>query len=108
MSAAVHSITAYEHQVRRVARVGAVEATTYLALVVTTLWRAALGGPDLQRVMGLTHGIVFLVYAASVLVTRERVGWSSHTTVSLLIASVVPGGGFVVPRRLLRPQPGHR
>jgi integral membrane protein len=94
--AAVPNITA---RVERVARIGAVEATTYLVLVATTIWRL-LDGPDLGPVVGFLHGIAFLVYAAAVLTTRDAARWSSRTTIALLVASVVPFGGFVVAHRL--------
>ena len=79
---------------------GAIEATTYLVLVAATVWKA-FDGPHLQRPIGLAHGIAFLVYAATVLRARPLAGWDSRTTLSLLLASVLPGGGFVVPRRVI-------
>jgi integral membrane protein len=93
------SAGACAQRITLVARVGVVEATTYLVLVATSLWRA-LDGPDLGPAVGLTHGIVFLAYAALVLATRECARWSSRTTMALLVASIVPGGGFVVAHRL--------
>jgi integral membrane protein len=85
---------------RRVAVTGIVEASTYLVLVATALWRALLDGPDLAAVIGPVHGVAFLVYAGLVLLTRDEAGWGAKTTATMLIASVVPAGGFVVARRL--------
>jgi integral membrane protein len=87
-------------RVRSVALMGAVEATTYLVLLAATIWHV-VGGPGLQRPLGLTHGIAFLVYAGTVVRARALAGWGSRTTTSLLLASIVPGGGFVAPRRLI-------
>jgi integral membrane protein len=86
-------------RVERVARLGAVEATTYLVLVAATIWRL-LDGPDIGPIVGLVHGIAFLVYAAAVLTTRDRARWGARTTMALLLASIIPTGGFVAARRL--------
>ena len=87
-----------------VAVTGFVEGITYLVLLGAALWHGLVGGPDLARVVGLVHGITFLVYAAAVLLARRRAGWSATDTLSLLVASALPAGGFVVARRM---RPGH-
>lgn len=84
---------------RSVVTTGAIEATTYLVLLATALWRVALDGPDLAGVVGPVHGIAVLAYFAAVLVERERAGWPASRTISMLVASVVPFAGFVVPHR---------
>ena len=91
MSAAVRISEDITRRLRAVAVMGAIEATTYLVLVVATVWKA-LDGPDLQRPIGFAHGIAFLVYAGTVLRARPLAGWDSRTTLSLLLASVLPGG----------------
>jgi integral membrane protein len=101
MTAVARSSTTVARRTRLVARAGAVEASTYLLLVAAILWHALLDGPDVTRPLGLTHGIVFLAYAATVLAARRPARWDSQTTISLLVASVVPGAGFVVPRRVI-------
>jgi integral membrane protein len=83
-----------------VAATGFVEGITYLVLLAAALWRGLLDGPDLAAVVGLVHGIAFLVYAAAVLDARRRAGWSATATLSLLVASALPAGGFVVARRM--------
>ena len=100
MSAAVRITDDTARRLRLVATMGAVEATTYLVLLAVSIGKA-FGGPNLQRPIGLTHGIAFLVYAGTVLRARAVAGWDSRTTVSLLLASIIPGGGFVVPRRVI-------
>ena len=91
---AIHSSTP-----RSIVTTGAIEATTYLVLLVTALWRVALGGPDVAGVVGPVHGVAVLGYFVAVLIERERAGWSASRTISMLVASVVPFAGFVVPHR---------
>ena len=53
-------------------------------------WAAAL------MVVGFTHGCVFTLYLALVLLVRARMRWSVFTTLSILVAGRIPGGGYVV------------
>lgn len=80
-----------------------VEAVTYLVLLAVVFDHRVLGGPNLTPVMGLVHGVSFLVYFAAMLVARGRLGWSSRTTAYAIVAAVVPFGGFYVERTYLRP-----
>lgn len=80
--------------------IAVIEAVSYLVLIGTSIARR-LDGPDLVPVVGLVHGIIFLVYAAIALASRPRLRWSTQRTLWVLVAAVVPFGGFVVERRLL-------
>jgi len=53
-------------------------------------WAAAL------MVVGFTHGCVFTLYLFLVLLVRARMRWSLFTTLSILVAGLIPGGGYVV------------
>lgn len=53
-------------------------------------WAAAL------MVVGFTHGCVFTLYLILVLLVRARMRWSFFTTISILVAGLIPGGGYVV------------
>ncbi|HEY3811444.1 MAG TPA: DUF3817 domain-containing protein, partial [Acidimicrobiales bacterium] len=43
-----------------------------------------------------THGCVFTAYLILVLVVRARMRWTVLTTLSILVAGLIPGGGYVV------------
>jgi integral membrane protein len=88
-----------QHDSRSLTVTGIVEGATYLVLLAAVAWHAVLGGPDVVRALGLAHGIAFLGYAAIVLRLRPREGWDPTATLTLLLASALPGGGFVVARR---------
>jgi len=80
--------------------VALVESCTLAALLAALAWRLLGDGPDLSGVLGPTHGIAFLAYAAVVLQGREAYGWRAPTTVWLLAASLVPFVGLVLAERL--------
>ena len=88
-------------KVLRIASV--VEAASYLALMACMIAKYAFdaAGEGGVPVMGPVHGMVFLAYAALVLVGRDEQGWTGATTVAALVLSAVPFGGFYVERRLV-------
>jgi integral membrane protein len=47
-------------------------------------------------VVGFTHGCVFTAYLGLVLLVRSKMRWSLFTTLSILVAGLIPGGGYVV------------
>lgn len=77
-----------------------IEAATYLVLTAAVVWHRLGGGPDWVPILGLVHGIVFLVYLAAVLRARRGLGWDAQATVTALFAAAIPLGGFVIARRL--------
>lgn len=82
-----------------------VEAVTYLVLLAMVFDHRVLGGPNLTPVMGLVHGVLFLVYFAAMVIARARLDWSTRTTAYAIVAAVVPFGGFYVERNFLRATP---
>lgn len=77
------------------------EATFFVALCLAWLVTVAgykLTGPWAAALMvvGFTHGCVFTAYLILVLLVRARMRWSIFTTLSILVAGLVPGGGYVV------------
>jgi integral membrane protein len=56
----------------------------------TGAWESAL------VVVGFTHGCVFTAYLILVLLVRSRMRWNIVTTLSILVAGLIPGGGYVV------------
>lgn len=77
------------------------EATSWLVLVIVTVLKYGADGPDLAPVIGPIHGVLFLAYVFMALSLREDAGWDGRTTLGVLVASVIPFGGFVVERRVL-------
>jgi len=87
--------------IRLLRKVAFWEATFFVVLCVAWVvtltgyrfagsWRVAL------VVVGFSHGCVFTVYLLLVLLVRSRMRWSIVTTLSILVAGLIPGGGYVV------------
>ena len=82
------------------------EATFFVILCVA--WVVTVAGYKLSGgwhsalvVVGFTHGCVFTAYLGLVLVVRARMRWGIFTTLSILVAGLIPGGGYVVEMRAL-------
>ncbi len=80
-----------------------VEACSYLVLLACVVAKYAFdaSGEGGVPIMGPTHGTIFLIYAALVLMGREEQGWGGGQTVLALVLSAVPFGGFYVERRMI-------
>jgi integral membrane protein len=82
--------------------VALIEAASWLLLLTATIVKYGADGPDLAPILGPIHGILFLTYVYMALNLREDAGWDGNTTGLVLVAALIPFGGFVVERKLLR------
>lgn len=87
--------------IRLLRKVAFWEATFFVALCAAWLVTVAgykLTGPWAAALMivGFTHGCVFTAYLILVLLVRSRMRWSLFTTFSILVAGLIPGGGYAV------------
>jgi integral membrane protein len=85
--------------------VAIVEATSFLALLVSTYVKHQDGGELGVQILGPIHGLLFLGYVALVLVVRPQARWNVATTVVVLVSAVVPFGGYGLELWLRRTEP---
>jgi integral membrane protein len=57
------------------------------------------------RVVGMAHGVLFILYIWASLQAALEHNWSWKRTLLVLIASLLPAGPFVVEAKLLRQKP---
>lgn len=77
-----------------------VEAVSFLLLLSASFVKRVIEGPDLVPVIGMAHGIIFLVYVVFVLKVREGQGWGLGRTIWVIVAAAIPFGGFFVGKDL--------
>ncbi len=58
--------------------------------------------PEAVRVVGMAHGILFLLYVWAAIQAALDNNWTWRRTAMVLIASLLPAGPFVVDAKLLR------
>jgi integral membrane protein len=78
------------------------EATTFLALLVSSYVKHT-GGSELGvKILGPIHGLLFIAYVVMALQLRSECGWTNKQTFWILVGAVLPFGGYVVDWWLLR------
>ena len=82
------------------------EATSFLALLVATYVKYVHDEPVGVETLGPIHGLLFIGYVVLALNLAPRAGWGVATTALVLVAAVLPLGGYVVDRRLARQRSG--
>lgn len=92
--------------IRLLRKVAFWEATFFVVLCVA--WLVTVAGYKLTGtwhsalvIVGFSHGCVFTAYLGLVLLVRARMRWGIFTTLSILVAGLIPGGGYVVEMKAL-------
>jgi integral membrane protein len=60
------------------------------------------GWPDAVRVVGMAHGILFMLYVLAAIQAAVEHDWPWKRSALVLVASVLPAGPFVIDAKLLR------
>ena len=81
--------------------VAVAEAVSYLVLLGASVAKHVFDMPGAVPVLGPIHGFIFLTYLWLALLVREELGWKLQTTLTVIVAAVIPLGGLYVERRLL-------
>lgn len=83
--------------------VGFWEGISFLVLLgIAMPLKYFAGWPDAVRVVGMAHGVLFMLYVAAALQAAVEHEWTWKRTALVLVASVLPAGPFVVESRILR------
>jgi integral membrane protein len=61
--------------------------------------------PAAVRVVGMAHGILFLLYVLAIFQAHFDHGWPLKRSALLFLASLLPFGPFIADRKLLRGLP---
>ena len=83
--------------------VALLEGSSFLVLLFVAMPLKYLAGlPLAVRIVGLVHGLLFLVFLAALYRAGRARRWPLHRWVIAFISSVVPFGTFVFDRSLRR------
>ena len=82
------------------------EGVSFLVLLGIAMPLKYLAGePGAVRVVGMAHGVLFVLYVLAALHAALEYGWSWKRTALVLLASVLPAGPFIVDAKILRQDP---
>lgn len=86
---------------RRLRLVSAPEAVSFLLLIVCSVLKRTTDF-NAVPVMGMVHGLLFVLYVLFWLDAWNRTKWDLKTAALYFILSVLPAGGFFAERKLKR------
>jgi len=64
--------------------------------------------PGMVRVVGMAHGVLFILYVVAAIHAALTYAWSWGRTALVLLASLFPAGPFIVDAKILRAEEGQR
>ncbi|MFI0086408.1 DUF3817 domain-containing protein [Streptomyces bobili] len=86
---------------RRLRLVSAPEAVSFLLLLVCSVLKRTTDF-NAVPVMGMVHGVLFVLYLILWAFAWYRTKWSLKTAALYFVLSVLPAGGFFADRKLRR------
>jgi integral membrane protein len=86
---------------RRLRLVSAPEAVSFLLLLTCSVLKRTTSF-DAVPVMGMVHGVLFILYVIFWADAWNRTKWDKKTAAVYFILSVLPTGGFFAERKLKR------
>lgn len=87
--------------VGRLRAVSALEGLSYALLVFIAMpLKYGLGQPEMVRVMGMAHGVLFVAFTVALLLAWRDKGWETGRPASLMGWSLVPLGAIQIERLL--------
>lgn len=82
--------------------VALLEGVSYLLLLfIASPLKWFYGDPQYVKLLGMPHGILFMMYVVIAVLISSDMKWSTRTLWIVLIASVLPFGTFYIDKKYL-------
>ncbi|WP_299228230.1 DUF3817 domain-containing protein [uncultured Psychroserpens sp.] len=79
------------------------EGVSYILLLfIATPIKHFAGDDQYVKLLGMPHGILFLVYIVLAIMLASEMKWNNTTVFKVLIASIIPFGTFYIDRVYLK------
>ena len=79
------------------------EGVSYLLLLfIATPIKYFGEDPSYVKILGMPHGILFMLYVVLAIVIQKQMNWDNKTLGVVLLASIIPFGTFYVDKKYLR------
>lgn len=79
------------------------EGVSYLLLLfIATPIKYFGDDPSYVKMLGMPHGILFMLYVILAFMLRSEMKWNNKTFGVVLLASIIPIGTFYVDKKYLR------
>jgi integral membrane protein len=88
-------------QIRTFRMTALAEGVSFLTLLFVAMpMKYFMGMPEVVRVVGSIHGVLFLLYVGLLATLHVRQRWPVMFSLYALVASVIPFGTFVLDKHL--------
>ena len=79
------------------------EGVSYLLLLfIGTPIKYLQGNEAYVKMLGMPHGILFMLYIVLAIVLRKEMKWDSKSFTIILLCAIIPFGTFYVDKKYLR------
>ncbi|MCL4144800.1 UNVERIFIED_CONTAM: hypothetical protein GTU68_012926 [Idotea baltica] len=79
------------------------EGISYILLLfIATPIKHFTGDPQYVKLLGMPHGILFILYIILAFLIKNDMKWTTKTFGIVLVASLIPFGTFYVDRKYLK------
>ncbi len=83
--------------------VSLLEGISYLLLLfIATPIKYFQGDTTYVKMLGMPHGILFMLYVVIAIVIKKEMNWNNKTFGIVLVASILPFGTFYIDKKYLR------
>jgi integral membrane protein len=81
--------------------IGFAEGSSFLTLLFIAMpMKYFMGMPEVVRIVGTMHGVLFLLYVGLLAAIHFRQRWSFMFSLYAFVASIIPFGTFVLDKQL--------
>ncbi len=77
------------------------EGISYLLFGITVPLKKMYGYHLPNKIVGMSHGILFIVYILLIFINSNQQKWSIKTKAFLYLASIIPFGTFIAEKKIL-------
>lgn len=83
--------------------IGFLEGLSFVMLLgIAMPLKYLYGIPEAVKAIGMIHGWLFVLYVVYVIHVKVKLKWSNKTTITALIASLIPFGTFYADVKIFR------
>jgi integral membrane protein len=83
-------------------KIAVIEGISYLLFAVTVPLKRIYDYHWPNKIVGMSHGILFILYILLVYINSKSERWNWKTKALLYLASVIPFGTFIVEKKILK------
>jgi integral membrane protein len=90
-------------QIGRLRILAFVEGVSFLVILFVTMpLKYYANMPQPNKIFGMAHGLLFILYVLAVIQSKIEYNWSFKKTILALLASIIPFGTFWADAKLFR------